>query len=95
MSKEVIYVNSEDCDSVIRNILKRNDVSHMDAIKAQMKSMTLLLSFLFDTDQYDAFHKHFIQFEEVHQQSFALCYTLLDEFEREIKSLIKNGENTK
>lgn len=95
MSKELIYVSNEESEKIIRNLLKNDDISHMDTIKAHMRSMIILLSFIFDTKQQEAFNAHLLKFEELHQESFGFCYQLAEEFENEIKAFMKNGKNTR
>ncbi len=93
MKSNHIQINPGKSERIIRSILKKKDITHLDAIRAQMKSMTMLLNFIADISKQDELGKHLLSFNEQYQASFGFSYSMLEEFEKQVKELENNGEN--
>ncbi len=93
MKGDHIQIKQGKSEIIIRRILKECEIPHLDAIRAQMKTTTILLNFIAHISKKKEFAKYLHSFNEQYQVSFGFSYSLIEEFEKKLKELEKNDEN--
>lgn len=91
---EKFQITNNDIEEIIRRLLRENDISRMDFIKAQMLTFcTMADYFKYESLTFDEFNEYLEGLPPSRQKKFADCYAIGKALEKEIAEFKENGGN--